>query len=45
MAEMKKGSKAPPFRLLSDEGKEVSLEDFRGKKLVLYFYPKDATPG
>ena len=39
------GSKAPEFKLQSDEEKEVSLSDFRGKKVVLYFYPKDDTPG
>lgn len=39
------GSKAPAFALLSDEGKRVSLKDFAGKKVVLYFYPKDMTPG
>ena len=41
----KEGSKAPALKLPSDSGKEVSLEDYRGKKVVLYFYPKDATPG
>ena len=46
MAELKEGSKAPEFTLLSDEGKEVSLKDFKGKnRVVLYFYPKDDTPG
>jgi peroxiredoxin Q/BCP len=39
------GSKAPAFALESDEGKLVSLGDFAGKWLVLYFYPKDNTPG
>src|ERR1700683_18798 len=39
------GSKAPGFTLKSQEGKEVSLKDFRGKWVVLYFYPKDMTPG
>jgi peroxiredoxin Q/BCP len=39
------GEKAPNFTLKSDEDKEVSLNDFRGKKVVLYFYPKDGTPG
>lgn len=39
------GDKAPEFKLLSDEGQEVSLSDFRGKKVVLYFYPRDDTPG
>jgi thioredoxin-dependent peroxiredoxin len=36
---------APDFSLLSDEGREVSLSDFRGQNVVLYFYPKDDTPG
>ncbi len=36
---------APTFTLLSDTGTEVSLTDFRGKKVVLYFYPKADTPG
>ena len=39
------GTKAPGFTLKSQEGKEVSLKDFRGKWVVLYFYPKDMTPG
>lgn len=39
------GQKAPDFTLPSTEGKSVSLKDFRGKKIVLYFYPKDMTPG
>lgn len=39
------GEKAPDFTLLSDEGEEVSLNQYLGKKVVLYFYPKDETPG
>jgi peroxiredoxin Q/BCP len=39
------GDKAPDFTLKSDTGSEVSLRDYRGKKVVLYFYPKDGTPG
>jgi peroxiredoxin Q/BCP len=39
------GEKAPDFRLPTGDGKEVSLGDFRGKKVVLYFYPKDNTSG
>ena len=39
------GMKAPDFTLKDKEGKEVSLSDFLGKKVVLYFYPKDNTPG
>jgi peroxiredoxin Q/BCP len=37
--------KAPEFTLEADDGRQVSLKDFLGKKLVLYFYPKDNTPG
>jgi thioredoxin-dependent peroxiredoxin len=39
------GKKAPAFEALDDTGKEVSLSDFKGRKVVLYFYPKDDTPG
>ena len=39
------GEKAPDFTLRSDEGREVSIRDLRGKKVVLYFYPKDGTSG
>jgi len=39
------GTKAPDFTLQDQEGKIVSLSDFLGKKVVLYFYPKDNTPG
>ena len=39
------GMKAPDFTLTDKEGKAVSLSDFLGKKVVLYFYPKDNTPG
>jgi peroxiredoxin Q/BCP len=42
---LKEGQKAPGFRLSSAEGGSVSLEDFLGKPVVLYFYPKDDTPG
>ena len=45
MAELKVGQKAPEFKLMNDTGQEVSLADFKGKKVVLYFYPKDDTPG
>ena len=37
--------KAPEFTLQDQDGREVSLADFLGKKVVLYFYPKDSTPG
>lgn len=36
---------APDFTLQADDGREVSLSDYRGKKVVVYFYPKDDTPG
>jgi peroxiredoxin Q/BCP len=39
------GIKAPPFSLPSDTGETVSLEDLRGSPVVLFFYPKDDTPG
>ena len=39
------GMKAPEFTLSDKDGKAVSLSDFTGKKVVLYFYPKDNTPG
>src|SRR5215813_3055763 len=45
MAMVKEGQKAPDFALPSSEGGEVSLKDLRGKPIVLYFYPKDDTPG
>ena len=42
---LKEGTKAPDFALADKDGNIVKLEDFAGKKLVLYFYPKDNTPG
>jgi len=39
------GTIAPAFTLMADDGTEVSLSDFRGRKVVLYFYPKADTPG
>src|SRR5687767_2303451 len=42
---MKVGDKAPDFSVVDDSGKQVKLSDFKGKKVVLYFYPKDDTPG
>jgi thioredoxin-dependent peroxiredoxin len=42
---LKEGDKAPVFQATADDGKTVSLGDFRGKNLVLYFFPKANTPG
>ncbi len=42
---IKEGTKAPDFTLNDKDGNAVSLSDFLGKKVVLYFYPKDNTPG
>ena len=42
---LKIGTKAPDFNLLSGEGKIIRLKDLAGKKIILYFYPKDNTPG
>ncbi|MFH1719334.1 MAG: thioredoxin-dependent thiol peroxidase [Planctomycetota bacterium] len=45
MAELKVGANAPGFTLKDQNGNEVSLSDFKGRKLLLYFYPKADTPG
>jgi thioredoxin-dependent peroxiredoxin len=45
LAELKEGDKAPDFSLPSSDGETVSLKDLKGKSVVLYFYPKDDTPG
>ena len=42
---MEVGTKAPDFLGLEENGNEIHVSDFKGKKLVLYFYPKDSTPG
>lgn len=42
---IEKGQKAPEFTLPANNGEKVSLEDYKGKNVVLYFYPKDMTPG
>lgn len=42
---MEIGTKVPEFLGLDENGNEIHLSDFKGKKLVLYFYPKDSTPG
>ena len=45
MSELKEGAKAPVFEGVDQNGNTVSLNDFKGKKVILYFYPKDDTPG
>jgi thioredoxin-dependent peroxiredoxin len=45
MALLNEGDKAPGFTAKDQNGKTVSLSDFKGKKVILYFYPKDDTPG
>ena len=45
MMELKVGDKAPDFEVKNDKGGTVKLSDFRGKEVVLYFYPKDDTSG
>jgi peroxiredoxin Q/BCP len=45
MTQLKEGDKAPAFEGKNQDGKTIRLNDFKGKKVVLYFYPKDNTPG
>jgi peroxiredoxin Q/BCP len=45
MAVLKEGSKAPAFKAVDQNGKTIALADYKGKKVILYFYPKDDTPG
>ena len=45
MSELKEGVKAPDFTAADQEGNLISLNQFAGKRVVLYFYPKDDTPG
>jgi peroxiredoxin Q/BCP len=45
MSEIKEGSVAPNFKGVDQNGNNIELSDFKGKKLILYFYPKDDTPG
>ncbi len=45
MSKLSSGDKAPPFNLQADSGEKAALKDFAGKYLVLYFYPRDNTPG
>lgn len=42
---IEEGKKAPAFKLVGDDGEKHSLSDYAGKNVVLYFYPKDSTPG
>ena len=44
MAELTQGDKAPAFKAKDQDGKQVSLADFKGQKVVLFFYPEDDTP-
>lgn len=45
MVKLKAGDKAPNFEGVNQNGEKIGLNDFKGKKLILYFYPKDNTPG
>lgn len=45
MSEITEGQKAPAITGVDQHGKTVSLEEYKGKKVILYFYPKDSTPG
>ena len=45
MSDIKEGSQAPQFKGMNQNGEEIALDDFSGKNVVLYFYPKDDTPG
>ncbi len=45
MTTLKIGDKAPEFSGIDQSGNKISLKDFKGKKVILYFYPKDNTPG
>lgn len=45
MSTLKPGDKAPDFSALNQDGKTIKLSDYKGKKVVLYFYPKDDTSG
>ncbi|TNF00634.1 MAG: thioredoxin-dependent thiol peroxidase [Bacteroidetes bacterium] len=45
MKHLKVGDQAPEFKVKDQNGSEISLNDFKGKRVVIYFYPKDNTPG
>jgi len=42
---LKEGDLAPAFHLMTDSGREISLSDYRGKRVVVFFFPKANTPG
>ena len=45
MRELKEGDLAPPINAVDQKGELITLDEYKGKKIVLYFYPKDNTPG
>ena len=45
MTHLKEGDTAPDFNCINEKGEKLSLSDYKGKKLILFFYPKDMTPG
>jgi thioredoxin-dependent peroxiredoxin len=45
MSKLMEGDTAPEFSVTADDGRTVSLKDFRGRNVILYFYPKANTPG
>jgi thioredoxin-dependent peroxiredoxin len=45
MSKIEEGKKAPDFTLSDQDGKQVTLSEFKGKNVIVYFYPKDDTPG
>lgn len=45
MAKLQEGDKAPDFSVTADDGNAVSLKDYHGRNVILYFYPKANTPG
>lgn len=45
MSTLEEGANAPDFKGIDQDGNEIQLSDFRGKRIILYFYPKDDTPG
>jgi thioredoxin-dependent peroxiredoxin len=45
MSKLNEGDKAPDFSVLADDGRAVSLKEYDGRNVILYFYPKANTPG